>query len=217
MPRSDIPTSLPRRSGKYSTSQKGKITTVHRKMNRKESLRLSEGVLLLTGTRSLFNPPAIAAVGVLKTDSLFSLFQTVYQAGDHLGYDLQLIPTTADDGFFNQSFAADDFQQRYAFLNTAAGNNKEVPAIVFCESAVSFGKVCRNGQRRPIQLVRQEVVSPWEFPGQSCDLVNEVNGFLINIKIFKHERHFVSLFLIGCAVVWQWSIIEQRTPFRRPF
>ena len=70
-------------------------------------------------------------------------------------------------------------------------------AIRLCESAVAFGNIGGNGQGRSIQLVCKKVVSPWETPGQTCNLIGEVYGFLVDIKVLEHERHFTVLFRIA--------------------
>ena len=122
--------------------------------------------------------------------SALSVFQALYKTGDHLGDDFQLIPKTADDGFLNQSFAARNFQQRNTLLGAAAGNDEEVLAVVLGEPTVPLRDVGRNGQRCPVQLICEEVVSPWESLRQIRDLVDEVDGFLVDVKVLEHERHF---------------------------
>jgi len=129
----------------------------------------------------------------LTKGSVVSVFQTVYEAGGHLGDLLEFGIECLMSGCFQQSLSSGQFKKRHALLDTSAGDAEEVLPIRFCEATISFGDVRGNRQGRTVEWIRQEEVSAWESLCQTADGIGEVNGLLLDMQFFKGKGHRVIL------------------------
>jgi hypothetical protein len=55
--------------------------------------------------------------------------------------------------------------------------------------SIAFGNIGGDGNGRAVQLVGQKAVATGELFGNAANAVGVGNGFLINDKFYKHERH----------------------------
>ena len=91
--------------------------------------------------------------------------------------------------FLDKLLSSSKLEQWNAFLGRCAGNDEEIAPIGFGITAVSLGKIGCNGQGCPVQLIGKEIISARKGFGQAYNLLGEVDGFLVDVQIFKHERH----------------------------
>jgi hypothetical protein len=82
-------------------------------------------------------------------------------------------------------------QKRDAFLGRSAGDNEKIGAVAIGEAAIAFGKIGGDGKGRAVQLVGEEIVAARKCLGSRRDPVGQVHGFLVDLKIFEHEGHWV--------------------------
>jgi len=118
-----------------------------------------------------------------------SVFQAFYQTGDHFGDLLQVDFELLMDFRRDEIPPAGQFEKGNAFLYAASGDAEEVLSVAFRESAVAFGDVGGNGQRRSIELVGKEIKAPRETTRDLRDSIGEIYGLLVDDELFKGERH----------------------------
>ena len=82
-----------------------------------------------------------------------------------------------------------EFQQRDAFLERAAGDGEEVPAVGLGKATVPLGKVGADGEGGSVELVGKKAEAAIEAGSELADVVGEVEGFLIDEEILELERH----------------------------
>ena len=125
-----------------------------------------------------------------ENGSSFSVFQALYQTGDHLGDLLQVGFELLMDFRRDEVPPAGQFEKGNTFLYAASGDAEEVFSVRFREPAVAFGDVRGDGQRCPVQLVGQEVEAPWETACDFCNPISQIYGLLVDDEFFECEGHF---------------------------
>ena len=122
-------------------------------------------------------------------NSNLAVVEAVDQAGEHAGNLFQLRLELGMQWGRDEAPALRDLQQRHAFLSRTAGDRKEVLSVRLGESAISLGQICGNRQRRPVELVDEEVVTTGELLRLRSHTVSEIDGLLIDLQVFEHECH----------------------------
>lgn len=118
-----------------------------------------------------------------------SLVHSGNQSADHFGDDFDSFAQIGMRGILDESLAPGEFQQRDAFLGGRPGNDEEIRPVIFGESAIAFGEICRDGNGCPVQLVAEEVIAARQGFGQSDDAFGKIERLLIDLKILEKERH----------------------------
>jgi hypothetical protein len=81
------------------------------------------------------------------------------------------------------------FKKANAFLNRAASDGEEIPAIRVGKASIPLGKVGGDGQSGAVQLIGEKVISAGKHLSQGSDSVGQVHSLLADLKILKNEGH----------------------------
>jgi hypothetical protein len=95
-------------------------------------------------------------------------------------------------GCIEHASAMRHFQQGNAFLYRPACDREEVLAVGLREPAVAFGQVRGDGERRAVQLVREEIVAAREGFAEGRDFGGESDRLLVDLQFLKQEGHSVT-------------------------
>ena len=118
-----------------------------------------------------------------------TFFQAFEQSCKHPGDFFEFGAKLGVLELVDESVSVSNGKQRNTLLSRTAGNDEEALSIRLGEAAVAFGEIGGDGEGGAVELINQEVVSSREIFGEGGKAVGEIDCFLIDLKVFKHEGH----------------------------
>jgi hypothetical protein len=140
--------------------------------------------------------------------------QAVDQAGEHAGVLFQNGPQSGMPVGIKEILPRTKGQQRDTFLDAAAGDAEEVPAVGLRESPVALGNVCGDREGGAVELIGEEEVAARKAAGQRAYGVREVERLLVDKELFEVASPAVCSTLFSLRSP---ALVDRKGRHSRPF